>query len=89
MARNKPVYVLADLTVVVAADGGSGGTWSGAEEALRRRYGRVAVWRGAGEGSGNARLERMGAVALRSLDDLAAILQRPEPRPTPEQLTML
>ena len=31
----------------------------------------------------------MGAVALRSLDDLAAILQRPEPRPAPEQLTML
>lgn len=89
MARNKLVYALADLTVVVAADSGSGGTWSGAEEALRKRYGRVAVWRGAGEGSGNAALERMGATALRSPDDLGAILQQPEPRPAPQQLTML
>lgn len=89
MARNKLVYALAGLTVVVAADGGSGGTWAGAEEALRKGYGQVAVWRGAGEGPGNTALERMGATPVRSLDELAALLQEPEPRPAPQQLTML
>ena len=80
MARNKLVYALADLTVVVAADSGSGGTWSGAEEALRKRYGRVAVWRGAGEGSGNAALERMGAIpAVCSLGELGEPCQRDRP----------
>jgi len=89
MARNKLVYALADLTVVVAADNERGGTWSGADEALRKHYGRVAVWRGAGEGSGNAALERMGAIALRSPDDLEAIFYEPEPRPAPQLLTMM
>lgn len=89
MARNKLVYALADLTVVVAADKGSGGTWSGAEEALRKGLGRVVVWRGAGEGPGNAALERMGATPVHAVDELEALLREPEPRPAPQQLTML
>ena len=89
MARNKLVYALADLTAVVAADEGSGGTWAGADEALRRHYGRVAVWRGAGEGPGNATLERLGAAGFRSMDELEAILRDREPRGGPEQLTMM
>jgi predicted Rossmann fold nucleotide-binding protein DprA/Smf involved in DNA uptake len=89
MARNKLVYALADLTVVVAADSGGGGTWSGAEEALRKGYGRVAVWRGAGEGPGNAALERMGAIAIRSLGELGEALAQPGPAAGPEQLTIL
>jgi DNA processing protein len=89
MARNKLVYALADLTVVVAADSGGGGTWSGAEEALRRRYGRVAVWRGEGEGPGNVALERMGAIAVHSLDELESMLKQPGPASAPQQLTIL
>jgi DNA processing protein len=89
MARNKLVYALADMTVVVAADSGGGGTWSGAEEALRKHYGRVAVWRGEGEGPGNMALERMGATAVRSMDELEMLLREPEPRPAPQQMTIL
>lgn len=89
MARNKLVYGLADLTVVVAADSGAGGTWSGAEEALRKGYGRVAVWRGEGEGPGNVALERMGAVAVRSVGELAEALAQPGRVSVPEQLTIL
>jgi len=80
---------LADPTVMVAADSGGGGTWSGAEEALRKGYGCVAVWRGAGEGPGNAALGRMGATPVHLLGELEALLQEPEPRPAPQQLTML
>ena len=34
----------------------------------------VAVWRGPGEGPGNERLERMGAIAVSSIDDIEAVL---------------
>jgi DNA processing protein len=47
MGRNKLVYAASDLTVVAAVEEGEGGTWSGADEALRRGFGRVAVRRGA------------------------------------------
>ncbi|MBM3696115.1 MAG: DNA-processing protein DprA [Actinobacteria bacterium] len=89
MARNKLVYALADLTVVVAADDGRGGTWSGAEEALRKGAGRVAVWRGKGEGPGNQALERLGAAPLHSAEGLESIMHRSEPAPAPRQLNLL
>ena len=74
MGRNKLIYAQAALTVVVASDAESGGTWSGATETLKRGYGPVAVWRGPGEGPGNERLERMGAIAVSSIDDIEAVL---------------
>ena len=74
MGRNKLIYAQAALTVVVASDSESGGTWSGATEALKRGYGLVAVWRGASEGPGNELLERMGAIAVSSIDDIEAVL---------------
>ncbi|MEX2619910.1 MAG: hypothetical protein WD250_06800 [Egibacteraceae bacterium] len=53
MARNKIVYALARVTLVVAADAHLGGTWEGAQEALRRAFGPVTVWIGEGRrGSG-------------------------------------
>lgn len=74
MGRNKLIYALSDVTVAVAADNGSGGTWSGATEALRGDYCRVAVWRGSGEGPGNEPLERRGATPLTDTSDLDQIL---------------
>ena len=74
MGRNKLIYALSDVTVAVAADNGSGGTWSGATEAIRGDYCRVAVWRGSGEGPGNEPLERGGALALTDTSDLDQIL---------------
>lgn len=74
MGRNKLIYALSEVTVVVAAESQRGGTWSGATEALKQDFGRVAVWRGPGEGSGNAELERLGAGPLASVDQLETVL---------------
>lgn len=87
MARNKVIYGLADITIVVASDHESGGTWAGATEALRRTYGRVAVWRGDGEGPGNAPLQQLGATPIHSATDLEPLL-RDDPAEPPEQLQM-
>ncbi len=80
MGRNKLIYALSALTVVVAAESGTGGSWSGAAEALRRGFGRVAVWRGPGEGPGNAKLEESGALPVTSLDELEAAVLEPAER---------
>ena len=74
MGRNKLIYALSEVTVAVAADYGSGGTWSGTTEALRGEYCRVAVWRGSGEGPGNEQLERRGALPLTDTSGLDQIL---------------
>ena len=86
MGRNKLIYTQAALTVVVASDVGSGGTWSGATEALRHGYGPVAVWRGPGEGPGNEPLQQHGAVPVTSVHDIESLLdgaQSPEREPSP------
>ncbi len=83
MGRNKLVYALSLVTLVVATDIDTGGTWSGAVEAVKDRTGRVAVWRGAGEGRGNAAIEDRGAVAVRSIDDLESLLRAPDEEPPP------
>lgn len=88
MARNKIVYALSDVTVVVAADEGEGGTWAGAVEALRRGFGKVAVWRGVGQGPGNAALEARGAIPIADVDELTSLLESEGGDP-PEQLSML
>ena len=97
MGRNKLIYAQAALTVVIASDVDSGGTWSGASEALKHGYGRVAVWRGDGEGPGNEPLQQRGATPVTSLDDIESLLDRahpPEPEPprapatSPEQQSL-
>lgn len=93
MGRNKLIYGLAEVTVVVAGDAGAGGTWGGAVEALKHGYNRVAVWRGSGEGPGNELLERKGARPITSIDEIDAVLNDPEPDlrgyPRPEQGSLL
>jgi predicted Rossmann fold nucleotide-binding protein DprA/Smf involved in DNA uptake len=71
MGRNKIVYGLSRVTLVVASAEGEGGTWSGAQEALKKGYGRVAVWMGAGSGPGNDALVKAGGVPI---DEPEAIL---------------
>jgi DNA processing protein len=73
MARNKIIYALARCTAVIASDEGRGGTWAGATEAIRRGYGPVAVWTGAGAGPGNAPLAERGAHAFAKEDELLEI----------------
>ena len=82
MGRNKLIYAQAALTVVIASDNGSGGTWSGATEALKHGFGPVAVWRGDGEGPGNEPLQRRGAIPVSSRDDIESLLDRPQAPPS-------
>lgn len=86
MGRNKLIYAMSRVTAVIASDLQSGGTWNGATEALKASNGVVAVWRGPGEGPGNARLVALGAVAVRSADEVLACLDV-EPGSSPEQLS--
>ena len=74
MGRNKLVYALSLVTLVVASEVDKGGTWSGAVEALKTGAGRVGVWQGPGRGSGNDKLIEKGATPIPSVDDLEAVL---------------
>jgi predicted Rossmann fold nucleotide-binding protein DprA/Smf involved in DNA uptake len=73
MGRNKLVYALSEATVIIVSAEESGGTWAGAAEAIRAGNGTVIVWRGEGEGPGNAALERLGARAMTRAEDLGAL----------------
>ena len=73
MGRNKLIYALSKITVVVACETDRGGTWSGATEALEAGLGRVGVWRGPGEGPGNKLLEERGAQPIRSINELETV----------------
>jgi len=70
MGRNKVVYGLSTSTLVVCSDKGKGGTWAGAEEALKGRFAQVDVWTGPGAGSGNTAIVGLGGRDVASRDDL-------------------
>jgi predicted Rossmann fold nucleotide-binding protein DprA/Smf involved in DNA uptake len=61
MGRNKHVYALGNAALVVWTAYGSGGTWAGAVEALKRRYTPVYVWLEGDVPEGNHRLLDEGA----------------------------
>ena len=79
MGRNKVIYGLATVTLVVSSELGSGGTWAGAVEALGKGFGRVAVWSGPGGGPGNAELIKRGGIAVGDIEQLDDIISQPEP----------
>ncbi|WP_420637798.1 DNA-processing protein DprA [Candidatus Poriferisocius sp.] len=84
MGRNKLVYALSDITLVVASDVDKGGTWAGAVEALKSNAGRVGVWRGPGQGPGNEELIERGGLPISSMAELkAAVFERPVVRVEP------
>ena len=64
MARNKVVYALSDAAVVVSSAAESGGTWTGAVEALRAAWVPVLVRNEDGVPAGNAALISAGARPL-------------------------
>ncbi len=64
MGRNKLVYALADVAVVVASAARTGGTWAGAEEALKAAWVPVFVRTAGDVPDGNRLLLRMGAQPL-------------------------
>lgn len=69
MGRNRLIYALSELTLVVSSDQGRGGTWEGAVEAIRGRLTDVVIWQGAGAGPGNAALIAMGGRPADSIED--------------------
>jgi predicted Rossmann fold nucleotide-binding protein DprA/Smf involved in DNA uptake len=81
MGRNKLIYALSDLAIVVASASGTGGTWAGALEAIKARWVPVFVRVGPGSPQGNADLVGLGARPLveASLPDPA--IEAPAPPP--------
>jgi predicted Rossmann fold nucleotide-binding protein DprA/Smf involved in DNA uptake len=72
MGRNKLIYALSDLAVVVASAAGSGGTWAGAIEALKAGWVPVFVRNSEPVPPGNLQLIAMGGVPLDQPGALAA-----------------
>jgi predicted Rossmann fold nucleotide-binding protein DprA/Smf involved in DNA uptake len=69
MGRNRFVYALSKSTLVVTSDLRKGGTWSGAEEALKGNFAQVDVWTGEGATTGNMGLVDLGARPVNNRDD--------------------
>ena len=62
MGRNRLIYCLADYAIVVAAEAGTGGTWAGATEALKRGWVPIFVLEHPAMPEGNKRLLGKGAL---------------------------
>lgn len=66
MGRNKLIYALSDVAVVVSSADGSGGTWTGAIEALKGGWVPVLVRDEPGVPAGNRLLVGLGAAPFSS-----------------------
>jgi len=66
MARNKLIYALSDFALVIASDREKGGTWAGAEEALKAGWVPVFVIDGPDVPDGNKLLLKRGAIPFPS-----------------------
>lgn len=65
MGRNKYIYALSDISVIVSADYKKGGTWAGALEELKSKSGRPMYVRiSSGVPKGNTELIKLGAKAF-------------------------
>jgi len=77
MARNKLIYALSDYALVIASDAEKGGTWAGAEEALRAGWVPVFAVDGPNAPDGNRLLIERGAIPFpASFDDSPSSLRR-------------
>lgn len=64
MARNKLIHGLADATLVISTSSGSGGTWAGSVENLKKGWSPLLVWSGPGAPEANAALIKEGGFAF-------------------------
>lgn len=71
MARNRSIYCLADIAVVISSAPNKGGTWNGAIEDLEARWVPLWVKQSTEEKSGNAELIKRGGRRLP--DDLSSL----------------
>lgn len=79
MYRNRLIYALSELTIVISSSEGSGGTWAGAIENLKHRWAPVAVWVSNFAPEANHQLVEKGALALtvipQSSSDVRALVR--------------
>lgn len=64
MDRNKYIYCLSELTVVVSSDYNKGGTWAGATECLKNKWVPVVVREDENSPRGNKELIKLGGTKL-------------------------
>ena len=83
MARNKYIYCLSNAAIVVATSKGSGGTWNGATENLKRNWVPLWVLNHSDVNSGNAALVKQGAKWLPPTVYKASLLVEMELEPVP------
>jgi len=76
--RNRIIFGLSTLTLVVAVAIDADTTWTGATEAIERGFGPVGVWRGDGGGPDNEALEGAGAIPVADPVDLLDALGDPD-----------
>ena len=62
MDRNKYIYCLSELTVVISSDYNKGGTWTGATECLKNNWVPVVVREDANSPRGNKELIKLGGI---------------------------
>jgi predicted Rossmann fold nucleotide-binding protein DprA/Smf involved in DNA uptake len=79
MARNKYIYAHSLATVVVSSGVDTGGTWTGAIEALRLKLCPLLVRLDDTEPAGNRHLIQHGGRAIRTVDDIWSNLRADEP----------
>lgn len=101
MSRNRLIYTLSDLTIVIATATGSGGTWAGATENLKHGWVPLAIWAGISAPEGNQALVRKGGYPFSSVPadkveldhliaDAAEHFRSGKPDPSPNaQLSLL
>jgi predicted Rossmann fold nucleotide-binding protein DprA/Smf involved in DNA uptake len=79
MNRNKLIYAHSDATLVVSSAFGAGGTWAGADEALKLRYCQVIVRDGEDVPDGNKELIKRGGIPIRDPREIVGAIDAPIP----------
>lgn len=64
MGRNRLIYALTEATIVISTSEGSGGTWAGATDDLKRRFCPLLIWTGTGAPEANRSLVNLGGYSF-------------------------
>lgn len=75
MARNRFIYCLSDVAVVVATSAGRGGTWAGASENLRAGWVPLWVWAAPTAPPANRELLAVGGRGLEAVSSVSALFE--------------
>ena len=88
MNRNKFIYASAMGTFIVESDYNKGGTWNGATEAIKNKWGKVFVWKN--YSNGNQKLIDFGGNAYNVTDEnLMAVISKQQEEDEIEKYTQI